>query len=61
MGLTGSPATYTRIKDLMFGPIPEPNAEPPLVAEFLKELELAPDISFRYFFDDDYRATATFA
>ena len=55
MGLTGSPATYARLKDLMFGPIPEPDTELLLVAEFLR------DTSFRYFFDDDYGATTTFA
>ena len=61
MGLTGSSATYARLKDLMFGPILEPDAEPPLVAEFLRESELVLDISFRYFFDDNYGATTTFA
>ena len=44
MRLTGAPATYARLKDLMFGPILEPDAEPPLVAEFLKESEVVPGI-----------------
>ena len=45
MGLMESLAMNPRLKNLIFEPIPEPDAKPPLVAEFLKESELAPDIS----------------
>ena len=31
MGLTGAPATYVRLKDIMFGPIPAPSPEPAVV------------------------------
>ena len=51
MGLTGAPATYARLKDLAFGPIPAPQSEPPVFAG---------PVTFKYFFDDDYGAANTF-
>ena len=54
MGLTGAPATYARLKDLTFGPIPEPDPEPAVISG------LSPHVSFRYFVDDDYGAAHTF-
>ena len=56
MGLTGAPATYARLKDLTFGPIPDPDAEPAL----LSISEDDPSLAFGYFFDDDYGASYTF-
>lgn len=55
MGLTGAPATYARLKDLAFGPIPAPDPEPPLVAMTSERR-----VGFRYFVDDDYGAADTF-
>ena len=57
MGLTGAPATYARLKDITFGPIPGPNSEPPLIAALE---ERKGQVGFRYFFDDDYGAANTF-
>ena len=54
MGLTVAPATYARLKDLTFGPIPMPASEPAVVAC------LPSQVSFRYFVDDDYGAAYTF-
>lgn len=52
MGLTGAPATYARLKDLTFGPIPEPRGEP---------AALPPEeVVFKYFCDDDYGASHSF-
>ena len=62
MGLTVASATYARLKDLMFGPIPQPYAQLTLVAEYLRpeECNISSDcdISFRYFFDDGHAETA---
>jgi hypothetical protein len=54
-GLTGAPMTFSRLKDLMAGPIPEPNAEPPISG-------IAPDgnSAFEYFLDDDMEASVSF-
>jgi hypothetical protein len=54
-GLTGAPMTYSRLKDLMAGPIPEPNAEPPISG-------ITPDgtCAFEYFVDDDMAASVSF-
>lgn len=57
MRLTGAPATYARLKDVTFGPIPGPNPEPPLIAALE---ERRGRVGFRYFFDDDYGAANTF-
>ena len=56
MGLTGAPATYARLKDLTFGPIPKPCPEPAMISI----LDKHPGVSFRYFVDDDYGAAHTF-
>lgn len=58
MGLTGSPHTYARLKDLTFGPIPEPFAEQSVRARVREEYGDALD--FCYFFDDDYGAADNF-
>ena len=55
MGLTGAPATYARLKDITFGPIPSPQAEPAVLAA------MDPSIALRYFFDDDFGAAYTFS
>ena len=60
MGLSGSPATYARLKDIMFGPILVPHTEPPLVADLLSQDIKYSDTSFQYFFDDDYGSTHNF-
>ena len=57
MGPTGAPATYARLKDITFGPIPGPNPEPPLIADLE---ERRGQVGFQYFFDDDYGAANTF-
>ena len=56
MGLTGAPAIYARLKDLVFRPIPAPDPEPAVMST----LSQYPSVSFRYFVDDDYGATPTF-
>lgn len=57
MGLSGSPHTYAMLKDITFGPIPDPYPERS-VHEVVGETN---DImEFRYFFDDDYGASDTF-
>ena len=53
-GLSGAPQTYTRLKDILAGPIPEPNAEPAL-ENFTIE-----DGSFQCFMDDDFGAHRDF-
>ena len=58
MGLTGAPGTYERLKDLVFGPIPEPNAEP-AVCTCLGKGDYS-EVTFKYFVDDDYGASPTF-
>jgi len=52
-GLTGAPHTYTQLKDLVMGPIPEPLGERPLSGE-------TEDFVFMTFFDDDMSATTSF-
>lgn len=56
MGLSGAPHTYAMLKDITFGPIPQPNPEPS-VFEVVKS---CPSLAFRYFFDDDYGASDDF-
>lgn len=52
-GLSGAPQTYTRLKDIFSGPIPEPNPEPALSnTDILGE--------FHYFMDDDFAAHRTY-
>ena len=53
-GLSGAPQTYTRLKDILAGPVPEPNAEPAL-ENFAIE-----DGSFQCFMDDDFGAHRDF-
>lgn len=55
MGLSGAPATYARLKDITFGPIPMPNAE-----SSISNATFSGQLSFGYFFDDDYGASDTF-
>ena len=57
MGLTGAPATYARLKDIMFGPIPAPSPEPAVISETLTPER---DLAFKYFCDDDYGASLSF-
>ena len=45
-GLSGGPGTYTKLKDVATGPIPEPLPEPPLE-------EAVKDCWFAFFVDDD--------
>ena len=52
MGLTGAPATYARLKDLTFGPIPEPMGEAAVLPP--------KGVVFKYFYDDDYGASWSF-
>jgi hypothetical protein len=54
-GLTGAPMTYSRLKDLMAGPIPEPNAEPAISG-----ITLDGSAAFEYFADDDMGAAVSF-
>ena len=56
MGLTGAPATYARLKDLTFGPIPAPDSEPAVISTLIDY----PGMTFKYFVDDDYGASHTF-
>ena len=58
MGLTGAPATYVRLKDIMFGPIPAPSPEPAVISETLTPER---DLAFKYFVDDDYGASPSFS
>ena len=62
MGLTITPATYARLKDMTFGPIAALNPEPSVTAAIMeaREGEKARKVGFRYFFDDDYEAADTF-
>jgi len=53
-GLSGAPQTYTRLKDTMAGPVPEPNPEPAL------EVLAGKEGSFQYFMDDDFGAFKSF-
>ena len=46
-GLTGGPATYTRLKDLVTGPIPSLNQEPALS-------DISDETMFGSFMDDDF-------
>jgi hypothetical protein len=54
-GLTGAPMTYSRLKDLMAGPIPEPHAEPAISG-----ITLDGSAAFEYFVDDDMGAAVSF-
>jgi hypothetical protein len=54
-GLTGAPMTYLRLKDLMAGPIPEPNAEP-----LISSIAPDGDTAFEYFLVDDMEASLSF-
>jgi hypothetical protein len=54
-GLTGAPMTYSRLKDLMAGPIPEPNAEPAISG-----ITVDGSAAFEYFVDDDMGAAVSF-
>ena len=49
MGLTSAPATYARLKDIVFGPVPAPNPE-----KCLTHHATLLDMTFKYFCDDDY-------
>ena len=52
-GLTGGPATYSKLKDIVTGEIPEPDPEPALS-------NVAPEIMFAHFVDDDLGGAPTF-
>lgn len=52
-GLTGSPGTYTHMKDIATGPIPEPDPEPALP-------RASPGVVFEHFVDDDLGGGKTF-
>ena len=49
-GLSGAPQTYTRLKDILAGPIQAPNPEPALENLF------AEDGNLQYFMDEDFGA-----
>ena len=51
-GITGGPGTYSRLKDIVTGPIPTPDAEPPLTD--------ASSSFFDHFVDDDVGGARTF-
>ena len=53
-GLSGAPQTYTRLKDILTGPIPEPNKDPAL------DQFNVPGGTFQYFMDDDFGAHRTY-
>ena len=53
-GLSGAPQTYTRLKDVLAGPIPEPNKEPAL-----DQFDLQGG-TFQYFMDDDFGTRRTY-
>lgn len=46
-GLTSSPSTYTKLKDLLSGPLPKPSAKPTLD-------DCMPEAIFTHFIDDDF-------
>lgn len=48
-GLTGAPGTYSKLKDLAMGAIPEPLSEAALIS--------LPGVGFKYFIDDDTAIT----
>lgn len=50
-GLTGAPGTYTRLMDIVMGPIPNPDEEPALGEG---------PVAFEYFMDDDQGGAETF-
>ena len=52
-GLTGSPGTYARLKDIATGDIPEPNPEPALS-------DVSSNTTFNHFVDDDIGGADTF-
>ena len=56
-GLTGAPHTYSRMKDIAMGTIPEPNEEDALHGDHQVE---DGDIGFDYFMDDDYGVASSF-
>ena len=53
-GLSGAPQTYTRLKDVLAGPIPESNKEPAL-----DQFDVAGG-TFQYFMDDDFGTHRTY-
>ena len=53
-GLSGTPQTYTRLKDILAGPIPAPNKE-----AALDDLS-TDDGRFQYFMNDDFGAHRTY-
>ena len=57
MGLTGAPATYARLKDITFGPIPSPQPEPAVITSLLSSKS---PVTFKYFCNDDYGASPDF-
>ena len=56
-GLTGAPHTYSRMKDIAMGTIPEPNEEDALHGD-----QQVDDgyVGFEYFMDDDYGVASSF-
>lgn len=54
MGLTGAPATYSMLKDLVMGPIPEPFAELDLASA------MGADATMDHFIDDNMGGGRTF-
>lgn len=55
MGLTGAPATYARLKDIAFGPVPAPYKEDGVCYRAQQA-----NVLFKYFCDDDYGAADGF-
>ena len=56
-GLTGAPYTYSRMKDIAMGTIPEPDEEDALHGDHQVD---DGDVGFDFFMDDDYGAASTF-
>ena len=58
-GLSGAPHTYSRLKDIAMGSIPEPAAEEALHGE-TRMMESEGEVAFEYFMDDDFGAATDF-
>lgn len=58
-GLSGAPHTYSRMKDIAMGSIPEPEAEDTMHGE-TRMGETEGEVAFEYFMDDDFGAATDF-
>ena len=57
-GLTGAPHTYSRLKDLAMGCIPDPDSEETIQGE---STNAEGKVAYEYFMDDDYGVATGFA